>query len=148
MGRLRPDFLKRCIPVTDSLKNIVCSGDKKIVMEGRRSFPSGHSSSTFGGMGFIALFFTNHFSVFDGSGRIYKFLIFLIPILIASLVAISRIVDYRHHWEDVLVGSLIGCASAICGFFYFYPLLFETNNLMANEQIDQSSDNVMCSSLV
>ena len=55
-------------------------------------------------------------------------MIFLIPVLIASLVSISRIVDYRHHWDDVLVGSLIGCASAATGYFYFYNLLIENSD--------------------
>ena len=51
-------------------------------------------------------------------------MIFLIPALIAALVSISRLVDYRHHWDDILAGSLIGCAAAFTGFFYFYPLIF------------------------
>lgn len=130
MGRLRPDFISRCVPDTKYLPlSIICTGSAKLVAEGRRSFPSGHSSSVFGGLGFISLLLNDHFLVFDGSGRIYKFIIFLIPLLTASLVSISRIIDYRHHWDDVLAGSSIGCLSAAAGYYYFYPLLFWSKNL-------------------
>lgn len=140
MGRLRPDFLSRCAPDPKYLpSSVICTGAPKLVAEGRRSFPSGHSSSAFGGMGFISLLLTDIFFVFDGSGRIYKFLIFLIPLLTASLVSISRIVDYRHHWDDVLVGSLIGCLSAATGYYYFYPLLFKNNDLTQDQDENVSN---------
>ncbi|KAI9102532.1 phosphatidic acid phosphatase type 2/haloperoxidase [Phlyctochytrium arcticum] len=51
-GRYRPDFLSRCA-WDATLK--VCTGDPKIVIEGRRSFPSGHTSSMFAGMVVLAL---------------------------------------------------------------------------------------------
>lgn len=73
-------------------------------------------------------------------------MIFLIPLLAAALVSISRIVDYRHHWDDVLVGSLIGCLSAAVGYFYFCPLLkndnlSQTQNEEISNQLDRSSIN-------
>lgn len=133
MGRLRPDFISRCVPNPES-SLVVCTGNEKLVKEGRRSFPSGHSSSSFGGLGFISLFLSDHFLMLNGNGRIYKFLIFLTPLLTACLVSLSRIVDYRHHWDDILVGSLIGCLSAAAGYYYFYPLLFRTNAANQTEQ--------------
>jgi hypothetical protein len=46
MGKLRPDFRDRCQPVSNSKwPNIQCQGDKKVINEGRKSFPSGHTSS-------------------------------------------------------------------------------------------------------
>ncbi|KAA6391032.1 MAG: phosphatidate phosphatase [Streblomastix strix] len=61
VGRLRPDFLQRCIPDQEDIKlhriedieqfgkllshNFKCTGDPKIVRQGHMSFPSGHSSS-------------------------------------------------------------------------------------------------------
>lgn len=123
---------------------IVCTGNVKIIEEGRRSFPSGHASSTFAGLGFISLFFSAHFNLFDGSGRLYKLIIFLIPLLTATLISISRIVDYRHHWDDVLAGGIIGCSSALTGYFYFYPLLFESSITESKQGISQALDEGEC----
>lgn len=66
-------------------------------------------------------------------------MIFLIPLLTASFVSISRIVDYRHHWDDVLVGSLIGGLAANIGYFYFYPLL--KNDKLTQSQNEEESIN-------
>lgn len=41
VGRFRPDFLDRC-----DWNGSECTGSVSVVEEGRRSFPSGHSSST------------------------------------------------------------------------------------------------------
>lgn len=78
-------------------------------------------------MGFIAFFIAGQIGTFDGSAHLYRFVLFLIPFIVAGLVSISRILDNRHHWDDVLVGSLIGIASSVAAYFFYFPSLTSEN---------------------
>lgn len=108
VGRLRPDFMKRCNPnhSSGSLR-ITCNPDSAdILTQGRKSFPSGHSSMAFSGLSYLSLFiFYNTRTISSGASRI---LLVLLPIMGATFVGISRLNDYRHHWEDIVVGALLG----------------------------------------
>lgn len=61
VGRPRPDLLSRCKPARGTPDNILVSwtvcteNNPHILHEGWRSFPSGHSSFSFGGMGYLCL---------------------------------------------------------------------------------------------
>jgi len=50
--------------------------------------------------------------------------LFLAPFMGATVVAITRVDDYRHHWEDVVVGSLVGLMFAIFFYRIRYPALY------------------------
>ncbi|KAI4350964.1 hypothetical protein L6164_005366 [Bauhinia variegata] len=125
VGRPRPSFFWRCFPdgkaVFDAItKDVVCHGDKKVIREGYRSFPSGHTSWSFAGLGFLAWYLSGKTRLFDRRGHIGKLCIVLLPLLLAGLVGISRVDDYRHHWQDVLTGGLIGMiVSSICYLLVF-----------------------------
>eukprot|EP00554_Chaetoceros_debilis_P003973 CAMPEP_0194084386 /NCGR_PEP_ID=MMETSP0149-20130528/13080_1 /TAXON_ID=122233 /ORGANISM="Chaetoceros debilis, Strain MM31A-1" /LENGTH=170 /DNA_ID=CAMNT_0038767031 /DNA_START=160 /DNA_END=669 /DNA_ORIENTATION=- len=54
VGRLRPNFYALCEFDPSTLQ---CAANQAREMEGRQSFPSGHSSLSMAGMGVLALFF-------------------------------------------------------------------------------------------
>ena len=78
IGRPRPDFFFRCwpdlgYPKDDSVFNVMsgrtqnldCTGDPKIITEGRKSFPSGHSSFSFAVFGFVFLYLSGKLQTFS-----------------------------------------------------------------------------------
>lgn len=132
VGRLRPDFLDRCQPregTVDppigllSISEVCTQTDMSILRDGSKSFPSGHSSETFAGLTYLALYFAGKLRVFDRQGRSIKGFIILLPVLGAAMVAVSRLDDYRHHWQDITVGALIGIFFAYFGYRQYYPSL-------------------------
>ncbi|KAK3163837.1 hypothetical protein QOZ80_1AG0008960 [Eleusine coracana subsp. coracana] len=126
VGRPRPDFFWRCFPDGKQLYDqvtgeVICHGEKSFLADGRKSFPSGHTSWCFAGLGFLSLYLSGKIKVFDRQGHVSKLCIVILPLLIASLVGISRIDDYRHHWEDVFVGGLIGYITSVLCYLHFFP---------------------------
>lgn len=91
--------------------------------DGFRSFPSGHTSLSFAGLGFLAFYLAGKLNLFDSKGYTGKAWISLAPFVGAALVAISRTMDYRHHWNDVLGGSILGTVLAYFSYRQYYPHL-------------------------
>lgn len=62
VGRPRPDLIARCKPHENAPAHTlvtiaVCTEtDARVLQDGWRSFPSGHSSFAFGGLGYLALY--------------------------------------------------------------------------------------------
>jgi len=95
-------------------------------LDGRQSFPSGHSSVSFAGMMFVSLYFAGKVGLFrKNGGQIWKSLVCLLPLIIAFLIAISRTRDYHHNFSDIVAGSFIGVLSAIYAYFLQYPSLLD-----------------------
>jgi hypothetical protein len=61
----------------------------------------------------------------DNRGETWKTLLVTIPILAATLVAVSRIMDARHHPFDVITGSLLGVICAIVSYRQYFPPITE-----------------------
>ena len=150
VGRLRPYFMSVCNPDVDNVcydMNIsnfqqednetyyfpdihhqryvmdedTCStltADKSMLKEARLSFVSGHSSSSFYTSVYLYLLTASQDD--DSSPWILKILLQLSSILMAFWISLTRISDYMHHPEDVIMGAIIG---TLCAFFMhkFHP---------------------------
>nr|KJB08494.1 hypothetical protein B456_001G084000 [Gossypium raimondii] len=113
--------------VYDKWGNVICHGDKSVIREGHKSFPSGHTSWSFAGLGFLSLYLSGKIKAFDRRGHVAKLCIVFLPLLVASLVGISRVDDYWHHWQDVFAGGLLGLVVATFCYLQFYPPPYDAN---------------------
>ncbi|KAG4097709.1 phosphatidic acid phosphatase type 2/haloperoxidase [Neocallimastix lanati (nom. inval.)] len=147
-GRYRPDFLSLCqvdfskVEEQYKLYNIsssinygqrnlfntsICTAPKEQIRKGMRSFPSGHSYAAFNLMSYLAFYIAGQIHLFDGKCYLWKYCVVIIPFIISTAIALSRVFDNRHHWEDVLVGSLMGLIIGTFTYFYYYPSLKDKN---------------------
>ena len=129
IGRPRPDLIARCIvrlgTPADKLVGIeVCTNDdENMLIDGWRSFPSGHSSFAFSGLGYFALFLAGQLHTLRARADLPRVLITFAPLIGAMLVAMSRMADYRHDKYDVSLGSLIGLGIAYFAYKRYYKPL-------------------------
>eukprot|EP00761_Pharyngomonas_kirbyi_P003029 gb/GECH01003033.1/.p1 GENE.gb/GECH01003033.1/~~gb/GECH01003033.1/.p1 ORF type:complete len:296 (+),score=37.66 gb/GECH01003033.1/:1-888(+) len=129
VGRYRPDWIERCDP-NDS--GICQSSNTSEIADGRKSFPSGHSSVSFCGMTFLSLYLAGKLHLMSRhGGEFWKAVIVGIPEMIAGFVAVSRTMDYHHHFSDIIAGTLIGISCSVV----FY---------LMNYTHEPGSDDVLC----
>lgn len=65
-------------------------------------------AGSFAGLGFLTLYLAGKIKAFDRRGHVAKLCILFVPLLMAALVAVSRVDDYWHHWQDVFAGGILG----------------------------------------
>ncbi|KAI9371016.1 phosphatidic acid phosphatase type 2/haloperoxidase [Aspergillus egyptiacus] len=132
-GKPRPDIIDRCQPRPGSqdpspygLSDIsICTGDPHLLVDGFRSWPSGHSSSSFAGLFYLSLWIGGKLHIMDNKGEVWKMFLVMLPNLGATLIAVSRIMDARHHPFDVITGSLLGILIASISYRQYFPSLSE-----------------------
>jgi len=144
VGRYRPDFMSVCNVDFDKVqeqydtydissgigfgpRNLfdtsICKTSKEELIEERKSFPSGHSSFAFSVMSYLSFYIAGQIHLMDKKSYIWKYFVVSVPYMIAIMVALSRVFDYRHHWQDVTIGSIIGLFFGIVTYYYYYPSL-------------------------
>jgi len=82
-----------------------------------QSFPSGHSVAAWAGLLYLSLYLNAHLKIFSNYHPSYwKLLLFVTPLIAATLIVGSLSLDMSHNWYDIVVGSLIGIAMAILSY--------------------------------
>jgi len=132
-GKPRPDVIDRCKPDPAWKESAIgltgwenCTGDPYILRDGFKSWPSGHSSIAFAGLGYLSIYLSGKLHILDNRGETWKTFLVLIPMLSASMVAVSRIMDARHHPFDVISSSILGMFLAWVSYRQYFPPLHET----------------------
>ena len=148
LGRLRPYFITICKPefinvcyndeeinnetyylqgntslawIKQNQKYVVgdtCTSDKDLIREARLSFVSGHSSTSF----YIAIFL-NIFMKTYVDRRILRTVLQVGNFILALWISITRVNDYMHHPEDVLMGAILGIIGAFITLFNIIKLI-------------------------
>ncbi|KAG1707315.1 hypothetical protein DVH05_026506 [Phytophthora capsici] len=134
-GRFRPCFYGMCKwnydAVWDGVTNLCTDavGEK----EGRKSFPSGHTSFAWSTMLVLTLYLLGRsqlnyehrtISMLRGGKKSTMFFLSCAPVLLASWVTLTRCIDNWHHYSDILASGVIGAASAIFAFSYNFGSIF------------------------
>ncbi|XP_063392944.1 uncharacterized protein LOC134678341 [Cydia fagiglandana] len=113
VGRPRPDFYYRCFPDGVYKTNMQCTGKLRDIIDGRKSFPSGHTGLAFASLGMVSLFmYERSIVLYEEQSRASQLLFYSMPLMVASAIGVSRCIDNQHHWEDVLVGAIIGFSTS------------------------------------
>ncbi|TVU20367.1 hypothetical protein EJB05_36574 [Eragrostis curvula] len=138
VGRPRPNFFWRCFPdgvgnYDNITRGVICHGDPSVIKEGHKSFPKFPAVTrylpccpipgSFAGLGFLSWYLAGKIKAFDRGGHIAKLCIVILPLLLAAMVAVSRVDDYWHHWQDVFAGGILGRFGSC---FVLLPAVFPT----------------------
>jgi membrane-associated phospholipid phosphatase len=131
VGMPRPDFFDRCFPdgiavySNDSRRRAICHPNNMTeYKDGYKSFPSGHVSWCFAGLGYLSLYLAGKLSLFDKRGYSSRVFFVLFPNLVTVLIAISRVNDYQHRWVDIIGAAFIGLPIAYFCYRQHYPSIY------------------------
>lgn len=84
------------------------------------------TAASFSGLFYISLFIAGKLHIWDNRGEVWKTVFVIAPTLAAALIAISRIMDARHHPFDVITGGLLGIVCAWGSYRQYFPPLSDT----------------------
>jgi len=125
VGELRPHFIDTCKPNITLLDchgrfitNYTCTNEyatRLQIVDSRKSFPSGHAAHACFMSAFLSAYLQQRFHW--GPWILRPWLQVLLMVW-AAFCSVSRIMDSRHHWWDVLAGAILGTAMAVLTVIY------------------------------
>ncbi|KAI1280692.1 Phospholipid phosphatase 3 [Halotydeus destructor] len=122
-GRLRPNFMDVCrpepyfnstlCPANQYISNYTCSTDltDREVQDTHKSFPSGHASQM--AYATIYLVIIWHRRLREDHLIVVRLSRQVAAICFCLWVALTRLMDNKHHWEDVSAGLFLGATVAM-----------------------------------
>ncbi|GAM26484.1 hypothetical protein SAMD00019534_096590, partial [Acytostelium subglobosum LB1] len=141
IGGIRPNFLVRCKPTTESIARAtpvgynhiyyskeICTGELYDVNDAMASFPSGHAGLSACGLVFLALFLHARLKTFNNRGHLAFYFLILSCISGSMLIGVSRIVDYRHTFANVFLGWCLGIVCALSMYRLNFLSVFGNDN--------------------
>ncbi|GMH41856.1 hypothetical protein BSKO_09766 [Bryopsis sp. KO-2023] len=128
-GRLRPDFLER-----------LATGNEHLVLDGRTSFPSEHTTYAFSSMVAVFWYLVGKLHVFESRYTSFPVaLVVLTPLGVAAGIGVSRTLDHLHHFSDIVAGACIGSFSGSFAYFLNFPSPFHCECHLSKREIDPES---------
>lgn len=126
VARLRPNFYSICRPITlngvaceDELyipyyvENYKCTAPANMGESIFKSFPSGHASLTFYGLMYTVIYLQQITRTQRSTCGPLVPVMQLVCFVLAVIVAVSRVLDFKHFWSDVFAGAVLGSATAV-----------------------------------
>ncbi|KAF8437765.1 PAP2 superfamily-domain-containing protein [Terfezia claveryi] len=101
------------------------------LQDGWRSFPSGHASMSFAGLGYLSLFIAYAFEALGsrrkmrvgkgGSGKrsILALVATVVPVLVAGYISATRYADLMHWGADICAGIVLGVMGVAVGWCWY-----------------------------
>jgi diacylglycerol diphosphate phosphatase / phosphatidate phosphatase len=132
VGRPRPNFLALCFGKNDNGERRfdpqgvpLCNDNAVGPDEGFKSFPSGHTSWSTSGLGYMAFWIMGKLPQ-NGVPHPLQTAGSMLPLLASALIGASRLQDSWHHPEDVIAGYMLGLLMA----WVFYRRLYGMQGML------------------
>jgi diacylglycerol diphosphate phosphatase/phosphatidate phosphatase len=154
IGGLRPHFLAVCQPDMARVRAAfagsgtgftsiyfrpnICTGNIKQIRDSLESFPSGHTTAAFAGLGFLSIYLNAKLKVFSNyHPALWKLIAVYAPILGATLIGGALTIDEYHNWYDVVAGGIIGLIFAFSAYRMMYASIwdFRFNHIPLTRQV-------------
>jgi diacylglycerol diphosphate phosphatase/phosphatidate phosphatase len=142
IGGLRPHFLAVCQPdmarveaafagsgsgfTSIYFRPDICTGNIRQIRDSLESFPSGHTTAAFAGLGFLSIYLNAKLKVFSNyHPALWKLIAVYAPILGATLIGGALTIDEYHNWYDVVAGGIIGIIFAFSAYRMTYASVWD-----------------------